>query len=196
MAGRRIKDRWHNSTPEQEDRDVVGEKSSDDQASALAYIIWRQALNGAINLHAEDFRYDSDQQRIAVISELLAFQIQHVDRLTYAFIEGEKRAQLINQLCRNVSVHMQDNLSDIAGPGNYAPPFIALLNQRFAAYAEFSYKDGEPGYKALRYLGRQVLEIMGDDQENRWVIDQIIEIDAPDITDQVTRSTRRLFGQS
>ena len=91
---------------------------------------------------------------------------------------------------------MQDNLSDIAGPGNYAPPFIALLNDRFSDYANFSYQKEEPGYKAYRYLGRQVLEIMGHDQENRWVIDQITEIDAPDIAEQVSRSTRRLFGHS
>ena len=196
MAGRRIKDRWHNSTPEQGDRDIVGEKTSDDQASALAYILWRQALNGAINLHAEDFRYDSDQQRIAVISELLAFQIQHVDRLTYAFIEREARGQLINGLCQKVAAHMQENLSDIAGPGNYIPPFVAMLNERFGAYSGFTYHDQEPGYKSLRYLGRQIMEIMGDDQENRWVIDQIIEIDAPSIAEQVTKSTNRLFGRA
>lgn len=196
MAGRRIKDRWHNSTPDEQNRNVISEKSSGDQASALAYIIWRQALNGAINLHAEDFRYDSDQQRIGVISELLAFQIQHVDRLTYSFIDQQSRAQLINQLCQNVSAHMQDNLSDIAGPGNYIPPFIAMLNDRFTDYSAFTYNGDEPGYKALRYLGRQVLEIMGNDQENRWVIDQIIEIDAPDIVEQVTRSTHRLYGNS
>ncbi len=195
MAGRRIKDRWHNSTPEQDSRDVLAEKTFDDQASALAYILWRQALNGAINLHAEDFRYDNDQQRIGVISELLAFQIQHVDRLTYSFVDADDRGQLINQLCRKVAKHMQDNLSDIAGPGSYIPPFIALLNERFSDYAGFSYRDTEPGYKALRYLGQQVLEIMGHDQENRWVIDQIIEIDAPDIIEQVTKSTDRLFGR-
>ncbi|MEM7256033.1 MAG: hypothetical protein AAF404_01460 [Pseudomonadota bacterium] len=196
MAGRRIRDRWHNSTPDQHSRDVIGEKSSGDQASALAFILWRHALNGAINLHAEDFRYDSDQQRIGVIGELLAFQIQHVDRLTYAFIDQHARAQLITQLCHKVSAHMQDNLTDIAGPGNYVPPFLELLNARFSDYAGFSYNDDEPGYKTLRYLGRQVLEIMGHDQENRWVIDQIIEIDAPDIAEQVTRSTHRLYGNS
>ena len=195
MAGRRIRDRWHNSTPERDNRDVIGEKSSDDQASALAFILWRHALNGAINLHAEDFRYDSDQQRIGVISELLAFQIQHVDRLTHSFIDQQSRSALITELCNKVAQHMQENLSDIAGPGNYIPPFIALLNKRFESYAAFSYNDHIPGYGSFRYLGHQVLEIMGEDQDNRWVIDQIIEIDAPDMTDQVTKSTQRLFGR-
>ncbi len=195
MVVRRIKDRWHNSTPDQPERDVVAEKSSEDQASALAFILWRQALNGAINLHAEDFRYDNDQQRIGVISELLAFQIQHVDRMTYDFVEADARGRLINGLCQKVAQLMQENLTDIAGPGNYKPPFVALLNNRFADYAGIDYSDGRPGYPAFRYLGRCVLDLMGEDQENRWVIDQIIEIDAPDLVDQVTKSTNRLFNR-
>jgi len=192
---RRIKDKWHNSTPQDAVRDVIGEKSGEDQASALAYIIWRQALNGAINLHAEDFEYDNDQQRIGVISELLAFQIQHVDRLTSEFISDESRKDLIDGLCQKVLHQMQDNLTDIAGPGNYIPPFVALLNERFSAYAEFNYRDGKPGYPAFRYLGHEVLELMGDDQTNRWVIDQIMEIDGPDIIDQITKSTNRLYDR-
>lgn len=195
MALRRIKDRWHNSTPDKAERDVVAEKSGEDQASALAYILWRLALNGAINLHAEDFRYDDDQQRIGVISELLAFEIQHVDRLTYDFIDVELRQPLINNLCQKVAQQMQDNLVDIAGPGNYIPPFVALLNERFSDYAGFEYHQQRPGYPALRYLGHNVLQLMGEDQENRWVIDQIIDIDAPELVDQVTKSTHRLFGR-
>lgn len=174
---------------------MTAEKTAQDQGSALAFILWRLALNGAINLHAEDFRYDTDQQRIGVISELLAFMIQHVDRLTYQFIDTDQRQQLINNLCQKVAQQMQDNLTDIAGPGNYKPPFIALLNERFADYSDFACQQDRPGYQALRYLGHRVLSLMGEDQENRWVIDQIIEIDAPELVDQVTKSTHRLFGR-
>ena len=195
MVVRRIKDRWHNSTPDVAGREINSEKSAADQASALAYIIWRLALNGAINLHAEDFHYETDQQRISVICELLAFQVQHVDRLSAGFITADARQQLITGLCEHVAAQIQDNLTDIAGPGNYKPPFIALLNERFAVYADFTYHDDRPGYPALRYLGHQVLDIMGDDQVNRWVIDQIVEIDGPELIDQVSKSTRRLYGK-
>ena len=193
MALRRIKDRWHNSTPDDTHRNPVSEKTLQDQASALAYIIWRQALNGAINLHAEDFRYDSDQQRIAVISELLAFQIQHADRLAHQFLRDPDRQTLLVDVCQATADQMQDNLTDIAGPGNYRPPYLKLLNQRFESYAEFSYRGAEPAYPALVFLGQQVLSIMGDDQTNRWVIEQITEIDAPALADQVEKSLHRLF---
>ncbi len=192
---KRIRDRWHNSTPDNTVRNVTTEKTGQDQASALGFIIWGKALNGAINLHAEDFHYENDQQRIGVISELLAFQIQHVDRLVAQFITDDERKDLISGLCERVSSQMQDNLTDIAGPGNYIPPFVALLNERFSDYSDFEYRDGRPGYPAFRYLGHQVLEVMGDDQTNRWVIDQIMEIDAPDLIDQVTKSTNRLYDR-
>ncbi len=194
MVIRRVKDRWHNSTPDSGDRDVVAEKSLDDQASALGFIVWRHGLNGAINLHAEDYRYDTDQQRVGVITELLAFQIQHTDRLCHEFLQHEQRATFIRALVDKLADHIQDNLSDIGGPGNYRPPFIKLLNERFSDYAEFKYEGVEPGYDCLRYLGSEILSVMGDDQTNRWVIDQIIGIDAPELTDKLTVSVHRLFG--
>jgi len=194
LVVRRIKDRWHNSTPDDKQRQVLDEKSLDDQASALSFIIWRQALNGAINLHAEDFRYDSDHQRVGVINEFLAFQIQLVDRLGHDIIDDEQRGVLLTSLCHRIADHIQDNLTDIAGPGQYREPFIALLNKRFDAYAQFSYTDQMPSYDLLRYLGSNVLDIMGDDQTNRWVMDQTIDIDAPALVVQIKKSFTRLFG--
>ena len=195
MVVRRIKDRWHNSTPDDGERNVLAEKSLQDQASALSFIIWRLALNGAINLHAEDFRYDDDQQRIGVISEFLAFQIQHIDRLGFEIFDIAERQILLEAVCARVADLMQDNLSDIAGPGNYRPPFVALLNERFAEYSGCGYDDQSPSYDTLRIFGHHVLRIMGEDQTNRWVIDQIIEIDADELIVQTTRSFGRLFGK-
>jgi len=195
MVVRRIKDRWHNSTPENTTREVLNEKTLSDQASALGFIQWRTALNSAINLHAEDFRYDDDQQRIGVITEYMAFQIQMTDRLSAEFLSDEERETLIVAVGKKAADQIQDNLEDIAGPGGYREPFIALLNQRFGEYAVFGYTDGRPGYEAMRFLGHQVLMLLGEDQTNRWVIDQVIEIDGPAIVDQNVKSLNRLFGR-
>lgn len=196
MVIRRIKDRWHNSTPENSERQVLSEKSLKDQASALAFIQWRTALTTAINLHAEDFRYDNDQQRVGVITEYLAFQVQLIDRLSNQFLSDTERETLVSEICRKLAEQVQDNLEDIAGPGQYQPPFIALLNRRFGEYAEFGFKDGEPAYNARRFLGHSVLMLLGEDQTNRWVIDQVIDIDAPELIAQNVKSLNRLFGRS
>ncbi len=195
MVVRRIKDRWHNSTPEDDAREVLSEKTLVDQASAIAFIQWRTALNSAINLHAEDFRYDDDHQRVGVITEYLAFQIQLVDRLSAEYLSDDERGVLINEVCRKAAEHIQDNLQDIAGPGDYKKPFIALLNRRFGEYAEFKFKESRPGFEAIRFLGHTVLILMGEDQTNRWVIDQVMEIDAPELIDQNVKSLNRLFGR-
>jgi len=196
MVVRRIKDRWHNSTPEDAQRQVLSEKTLTDQASALAFIQWRTALNSAINLHAEDFHYDDDRQRVGVITEYLAFQIQLIDRLSAEFLDDKERRILVSEIGQKVADQVQDNLLDIAGPGHYRPPFIELLNKRFGEYAEFGYADGRPGYEAMRFLGHQVLQLLGEDQINRWVIDQVMEIDGPAIVDQNIKSLNRLFGHT
>jgi len=196
MVIRRIKDRWHNSTPENSEREVLSEKSLKDQASALAFIQWRTALTKAINLHAEDFRYDTDQQRVGVITEYLAFQVQLVDRLSSEFLSDDERETLISEICRKLAEQVQDNLEDIAGPGQYQPPFVALLNRRFGEYAEFAFTDGQPAYNARRFLGHSVLMLLGEDQTNRWVIDQVIDIEAPELIDQNVKSLNRLFGRA
>jgi hypothetical protein len=196
MVKRRIKDRWHNSTPEDDKRNVIGEKALEEQASALAYIVWRQALNAAINLHAEDYRYDDDIQRIAVINEFVAFQAQHIDRLLHGFTDTETRQVLVPELCEKLAAQVQDNLTDIDGPRNYRQPFLAFLNDRFSVYSTFDYIDAEPSFDCLRYLGHNVMLVLGDDQTNRWVIDQIIAIDAPELKAQITQSLNRLFGRA
>jgi len=195
MVIRRIKDRWHNSTPNDSERQVLSEKSLKDQASALAFIQWRTALTTAINLHAEDFRYDNDHQRVGVITEYLAFQVQLVDRLSSEFLSDKERETLISEVGRKLAEQVQDNLSDIAGPGQYIAPFVALLNRRFGEYAEFGFADGQPSYNARRFLGHSVLMLLGEDQTNRWVIDQVIDIDAPELIDQNVKSLSRLFGR-
>jgi len=195
MVVRRIKDRWHNSTPDDAQREVLSEKTLVDQASALSFIQWRTALNSAINLHAEDFYYADDHQRIGVITEYLAFQIQLVDRLSAEFLKDAERQSLVSEIGKKSADQIQDNLEDIAGTGQYRPPYIALLNKRFGEYAEFSYSAGRPGYEAMRFLGHTVLSLLGDDQINRWVIDQVMEIDGPAIVDQNIKSLNRLFGR-
>lgn len=184
----RIKSTWHHSQ-----RNKPSQKSLEDNASALAFITWRLSLEGAKKLHGEGFTYLSDQQRVGVISEFVAFLVHSVDRLAYEQLDDQDRERFINALGQQLANQMQDNLVDIAGPGNYRRPFIALLNERLAGYAEQTFRNGEPGYDFLRYFGSQVLAIMGADQTNRWVIDQIMDVQGPETFQQLNKSMANLF---
>lgn len=185
----RIKDKWHRSR-----RNQPAAKSLQDSAGALAFIGWRVALDRAQNLNREGFRYDSDIERIGVISEFVAFEIQVADRLAYGFLDDEARNVFVNALGQRFADYMQDNLSDLDGPRNYRNAFIALLNERLDAYAGLSFEDGEPGFDFLRYLGAKVLGVLGQDQTNRWVLDQIVAIDAPALAATIRKSVFNLLS--
>ena len=186
----RIKDKWHHSH-----RNQPASKSLRDSAGALAFIGWRVALDKAQGLNREGFRYDSDVERVGVISEFVAFEIQVADRLAYDFLDDGARYDFINALGQRFADHMQENLTDLDGPRNYRDAFIALLNERLSDYAHLSFENGEPGFDFLRYLGAKVLGVLGDDQTNRWVLDQIVAIEAPEIAEKIRKSVFNLLAE-
>ena len=184
----RIKNRWHRS-----ERNAVSPRTLEDHASALAFIAWRLALENAKELHREGYEYASDRERVGVLSELLAFEVQHLDRQAALRMDDDSRAVLVQALGARVADQIQDNLVDIAGPGNYRAPFIALLNRRTGDYAQLGYCDGQPGYDVYRRFAHHVLDALGESQTNRWVIDQVIEITAPEVVERLDASVANLM---
>jgi hypothetical protein len=187
----RIKSKWTDKAKEKLSGDLINEN-----ARALAFIFWRLALDRAINLHGEDFIYDSDQQRVYVIGEYLAMLLQVADRLVYARLTDEDRQQFINTLAQRLADHMQDNGTDLFGPADYRGPFIAMLNVRAQGYAEFEYSvENGPSYSFLHYFGTHVQKVMGEEHhDNRWVIDQIMDIDGPETIEKATKAIMDLFS--
>lgn len=184
----RLKNKWHRS-----ERNRPSPKRLEDHATALAFIAWRLALEGAKGLHREGFDFASDRERVGVLSEFVAFQVQLADRLVYPRLGDAERAVLINALGGKLADHMQENLTDIAGPGGYRAPFIELLNHRLSAYAALGFEDGEPAFDFLRYFGDCVLKAMGESQTNRWVLDQIVSIGAPEVVEKLKASVDNLI---
>ncbi|WP_456372330.1 hypothetical protein [Thiolapillus sp.] len=181
----RIKSRWN------KDHD----HSLEEIAGALAFISWRLAQNKAINLHGEDFIYENDQQRMSVIMEYLIFMLQIMDRLARQELElnDQDREKLIIAVARKQADIIQDNSLDLFGPGDYAQPFFELINQRAGEYAQYRYTDDGPSYPFLRQLGYEIQQIMGNSQENRWVIDQVMDRDGPELDRKIAPAMRDLF---
>ncbi len=183
----RIKSHWNNDE---------AERSLPEIASALAYIAWRIATDKAINLHCERFLYRDDAQRLGVIGEYLLFLIQIADRLSADRMEAEDRRALITALARKLIEHVQDNSQDLLGPGDYGSPFIERLNIRSGEYAEFQLAADGPSYAFLRHLGFEIQSLMGPGQENRWVIDQVMDKDGYEAYKTFARAFRNLFESS
>lgn len=186
----RIKSRWTEKAKRKASEQMLREN-----AQALAYIFWRVALDKAKNLHGERFVYDGDEQRVKVIAEYLAMMLQVADRLAYGRLDDDDRRAFIVHLANRLADHLQDNVADIMGPADYRGPFISMLNVRAEGYAEcgFSPQEG-PSYGFLHFFGTHVQRIMGEKHhENRWVIDQVMEIDGPDAIDKIAKAMNDLF---
>ncbi|WPL16350.1 hypothetical protein Thiowin_01304 [Thiorhodovibrio winogradskyi] len=167
----RIKSHWWNDD---------NARSLAEIGSALAFIAWRIAVDKAINLHCERFVYRDDAQRLQVIQEYLVFLIQVADRLAFGRFEDDDRRALITSFAKKCIEHLQDNSVDLLGPGQYGDAFVERLNTRSGEYADFELGTDGPSYAFLRHLGFEIQTLMGQQEENRWVIDQIMDKDGWD----------------
>ena len=154
---------------------------------AAAFILWRIAQQGVLNLENEGFQTDDNAQRLDVMAEFLAFLLHLADRL--------KADQLafITSLALHLADRMQENRVDIQGSGEYRQPLIDLLNARAADYADFAMVDGEPGYAFKRYFGESVRAVMGE-RDNQWITDQVIDIEVPETLPPLRKALRDLFA--
>ena len=182
----RIKSHWHLDD---------NERSTEEIAGALAFISWRIAKDKAINLHGQDFVYADDRQRLDVITEYLVFQLNIVDRLAHDRfgLEDEERRKLVITLAKHLAGHLHDNATDILGPGDYVGPFIERMNRRGTEYAEFNLGADGPSYPFMRHLGFEIQQVMGESQENRWVIDQVMDKDGVEVYREISRAIDNLF---
>ncbi len=181
----RLKSQWHNDEVDRPLGEIAG---------ALAFNAWRIALDKAISLHCQRFVYQSDGQRLAVIQEYLCFLIHLSDRLAHQRLGDGERRELIIGLAKRLAEHLEENSLDLLGPGDYAGPFFALLNERTGEYSAFGLTDEGPSYPFLRHLGYSIQCLMGEGEENRWVIDQVMDRDGWEAYRQLTGTLGELLA--
>ncbi|MES9887663.1 MAG: hypothetical protein ABW116_00630 [Candidatus Sedimenticola sp. 20ELBAFRAG] len=180
----RIKSQWH---------DDDSARSLEEIGGAIAFNGWKLAVDKAITLHGEHFVYSDDRQRLNVISEYLIYQAQIVDRIASDMLDADDRQALITALVLKMADHIHDNASELIGSQDARADFIQRFNQRAGEYAEFGFTSEGPSYPFMRHLGFEIQQVMGDSQENRWVIDQVMDKDGPEVYKQLKRITRNLF---
>jgi hypothetical protein len=179
----RIKTRWHKTDTH---------KSPEEIGGALAFIGWRIAAARLDNLENEGFEFRDIRQRFAIVQEFLAYLLQIADRVAYTHLNPGERTLLINEMAKRLAITLEENLADFLGEGDYRRPFIALLNERGSEYAELGVGN-EAGYGLLRYLGDCVSRAVGEEQR-RWLMEQVIEIEAPEAAKVMQKAVRDLLA--
>jgi len=167
----RIRDKW---------RQDGKAASLEDSAAAAAYASWQIALAATKNLHAENFEYRDDHQRLGVLREYLIFLSHIADRLVFEHMELSDRERFVTSFTKESARQLQRNAEEILGPRDYQSQLIELLGIRNRDYSQYPANRGCPGYGMLRAFGENVQQWMDSNQTNRWVIDQVIEIDGPE----------------
>jgi len=166
-----IKTRWRNKK---------APRTPDERAGVIGANIWKIAIEIFKHLEKDGFRFGTDRQVTAIITEFIAFLVQLTDRTVHGRSNDAERATLINAVAGHLARTMENNQLDLLGPGDYRAPFIQTLNDRFEDYARFDYVDRDPGYACVRYFGSKVSDAMAS-SDNKWVLEHMMEIEAPEM---------------
>jgi hypothetical protein len=190
----RLRTRWHRSKRSERNREGSRRpKSRENVCSAVAINIWKLAKEAFTRMEKENFRFREDSQAIDMIAEFAIFLLHMVDRMIYGKVPEEERGPLINGIAADLVDTFEGNQIDLLGPGDYRQVFIDKLNDRLANYAECSFDEEGPGYDFKRYLAQNCAEIMAI-TDNKWVLEQVLEIEAPELAERVRPVVRDILG--
>lgn len=181
----RIKSHWfkegRNHTPEE-------------LAGSAAFVIWRIADNALKNTRKANFEIAIGPQYFAFLAEFLMFLIQVADRIVFRRLPAEERATFTGTLANRVAETYAENSSRLLGgsPDEAKQRFIDQINQRADGYAEFDYGEDGPSFNFTRYLGYCMDQVV-DERDSRWIIDQMMSIQAPEAVEMVDKTLRNLL---
>jgi hypothetical protein len=189
MALLRIKTKWF----KKEGR----EHGAYETATVIASTLWRLADKAVINLSKADYDIITPQRGFTIMAELMAFMIHLTDRLIYEQeVDDADREALIKALSKRLAEIIEDNVYSVIGNNgyDYQTDILARFNRRATDYATFDFPAEKPSFAVLRYLGNCILEIM-EERDQPWVIDQIMELEAPAMIDHVKKTVQGLMEQ-
>ena len=184
------------------------EKTPAEQASAMAFIVWRVAQQMLKRMRGADFDIDAGAPYFAFLREVLVFLVALTDRIAAARLAPADRAEFTVAFVHHLARTLHGNEDDLlgappAGEPAHGDTFIDLVNEVTQHYAEFDADPDrsddaagfQPGFAFVRYLGHR-LEPTLPEKDRRWVIDQVMAAEAPDAIGVVQRAMRDLYDAS
>ena len=173
-------------------------KTPQQTASAMAFITWRVAQNMLKQMRTAHFDIEVGPQYFAFTREVLVFLTQVQDRMAFARMGAEGRAEFITALVRRVAEILQENEDTLlgapaAGQPSHFDQFIDLFNELSDHYAEFGCAADEPDFGFVRYLGHRIEALMLP-KDQRWVVDQVMAIEVPQAVQMIQRAMQGVLS--
>jgi len=191
----RLKTKWHRSKrSERNRRGSSAPKKLSDLSSVIAINIWKLAKEVFLHMEKEGFHFREDEQVIAFVNEFIFYQLHITDRLIYGLVSEQERTDFIQATANYLMQSVVENQSEYLGPSDdYTSAFINHMNERLSNYATCGFNEGEPGYDMTRLLGQTVAQIM-QSTDPKWVVEQVIDVEAPSIVEKITQVVTEVLG--
>ena len=187
MAQIRIKTTWF--------RKDAG-RAEDETASVIALTFWKMASKAVDDISKADYDIVNPGRGFGIIAEMGAFILHITDRMLSDRVDEERRTALIGaagvKLGEFMASNIHDLLNDDTDKRDYQGEFLDFLNRRTEDYETFDFPPDEPNYAIKRYLANVMRERM-EAHDQTWIIDQVIEFQAPEAIENVAKLINGFF---
>ena len=170
-------------------------RTPEEIASVLAATLWRLADRLVDNLSRAGYDIVTPARGFRIVAEVLAFGLHLCDRRAHACRPETERAALVHATGMRLAEIVEENVRALTGPDerDYRGEFVALLNGRGADYASFELPQSGASFPALRYLGAQIREAMGR-EDQPWIMDQVMDVEMPEVLGTLNKTLDGLFA--
>ncbi len=177
-----------------------GSRSSATLASVVAMLAWKLAVESIKRMRKAYYDIDIGKPYFDFVCEYMVFLAHAADRIAYGKLDAEGRAKFTTALAIRLAEIVEDNsylLLGTAVPGESRQQFIELFNRRGADYGEYDYGDpkdgGGPSFGFKRMFAAALREVLPE-KDQLWVIDQAMDIEAPDAIKALDKTLAGLFA--
>ena len=173
------------------------ERTAAELASVIAMVAWKLSQDAIRSMRAAQFDIDLGTQYFDFVCEYLAFMLHAADRLAYRALDAGRRTEFTTALALKLADVVEDNRGMLIAepaPERCRRHFIDLANERGADYADFAYDEkAGPDFGFRRFFGSRLLEIVPE-KDHTWVIDQVMEMEAPEAVKALESTLAGLFA--
>lgn len=172
------------------------ERTLAELASVVAMLSWKLAIDSIKRMREAKFDIDLGRPYFDYVCETMAFHAHFADRVAFAKLAAEQRAEFTSALAKRMAEAIEDNadmLLTTSEPGACRRHFLEVFNAAGADYAEYGCDAKGPDFGFRRAYAARVREGMPEKDKN-WVYDQVMEIEAPEGVKAIQKTLDGLFG--
>lgn len=180
----RIRSRFHSKR----------ERTPAELATVVATLAFKLAIDSINRMRKAKYDIDVGRPYFEFVSEFLVFLATAADRIAHRELDEQPRVEFTTALVTRLAEIVEDNrdmLIDQPVPGECRRDFVGRFNRRGPDYAEFEYTDG-PDFGFRRYFAACLRDVLPE-KDQLWVIDQAMDIEAPEAIRALERTVAGLF---